>query len=152
MSRSCVLGSIGHPPYFGPQVPILLIRRRPRLRPWRRRHLNLIHSMPAVRFLRVPAVAAFAAIASCATARANYSLNTVPEEGGIRFARITSSSDQVSGPTVVRTGSNGLTYPAVTWFDVSPDDKSVAFLAKKNRVQNVFVKAADGGVAATQRT
>jgi TolB protein len=88
---------------------------------------------------------------ACATA-INYSMNTVPEEGGIRFTQITTATDLVSGPTVTRTGENGLSVSPVHWVDVSPDGQTIAFLARKNDKQNVFVKGTQGGVATTQRT
>ena len=94
---------------------------------------------------------ALAALAGCRTP-INYAVNTVPEESGARFTQITTQTDQVVGPLVQRTGVNGLHVPSTRWFDLSPDGKVVAFLAKKNDKQNVFLKGTEGGVATTQRT
>ncbi|HEY4215783.1 MAG TPA: hypothetical protein VGM67_01525 [Gemmatimonadaceae bacterium] len=101
--------------------------------------------------LIVCTIAASAAVDACAPS-INYSLNAVPEESGARFAQITAQTDQVMGPVVRRTGQNGLHVPTTRWFDVSPDGNLIAFLAKKNDKQNVYLKGTQGGVATTQRT
>ncbi|MDB4874758.1 MAG: hypothetical protein JWM41_1204 [Gemmatimonadetes bacterium] len=106
-------------------------------------------SMQRVRVLLC--ISVFALLPACGTA-VNYSMNTVPEESGARFAQITAQADQAMGPLVRRTGDNGLHVPSTRWFDLSPDGNVVAFLGKKNDKQNVFLKGTQGGVATTQRT
>jgi Tol biopolymer transport system component len=107
-------------------------------------------SMPKI-LRRAYAIALLAALPACSS-QINYSLNTVPEESGARFAQITTQSDQAMGPLVRRTGENGLHVPTTRWFDLSPDGNVVAFLGKKNDKQNVYLKGTQGGVSTTQRT
>jgi Tol biopolymer transport system component len=81
-----------------------------------------------------------------------YSLQSVPEEGGIRFARITSEGDNVLAPMIWRDRATGLRFYNVRTFDVAPDGATLAFIGHRNKQYNVFLKSTAGGVATTQRT
>ena len=104
-----------------------------------------------------PLVPALVLLGACSTATLqpsiDYSMNSVPEEGGIRFTRITNEIDNVAPPPeIVYSEDYGLRYFVVKPFDVSPDGQEIAFLGRKNDKQNVFLRSTQGGVATTQRT
>jgi Tol biopolymer transport system component len=99
----------------------------------------------------VCALAVALAAVSCAP-RINFGLSSVPEEGGVRFTRITSDEEGVVAPNVVADREYGLRYYTQRPFDVAPDGQSIAYLARKNNQQNIFVRSTQGGAATTQRT
>lgn len=80
-------------------------------------------------------------------------MSSVPEEGGIRFTRITSDGDDVSPPPeILHSRADGLRYYVAKPFDVSPDGSQIAFLGRRSEKQNIFLKSTTGGAATTQRT
>ena len=107
----------------------------------------------------------FVAAACVATAAAknpkfDYSIVGVPEEGGIRFEKITEDADCVAGRGLVnkRGGVFGFSKSAViSWWvnpqiAVSPDGKRIGYINDKNGAMNIMIKSASAGGASTQRT
>lgn len=90
----------------------------------------------------------------------DYSVIDVPEEGGVKFERITEDSDCVNSEGLVSKakGMFGIkNLSKIDWWvnpriAVSPDGSKVAYLNWKNRTSNVMVKDAQRGGASTQRT
>jgi len=90
----------------------------------------------------------------------SYAVISVPEEGGIKFERIT--SDDVISPGFKVTGKRSITSEPTkgedfTWhrwkvIDVSPDGKNIAYINYKNETANVMIKSATQGGGSTQRT
>lgn len=92
--------------------------------------------------------------------RPDLSIVDVPEEGGVKFEKITENSDCVNSENLV-SKSKGLfgvkNLSKIDWWinpriAVSPDGKKIAYLNWKNRTSNVMVKDAQKGGASTQRT
>lgn len=84
-----------------------------------------------------------------------YGTISVPEEGGIKFEKITEENDEVVTPNVRKTTINGIT--TVEWWvnpfiDVSPDGERIAYICHKNNLQNIMVKNTTSGGISTQRT
>lgn len=84
----------------------------------------------------------------------------VPEEGGIKFEKITEDADGVNSINLV-SNTKGLfgvkNLSKIEWWvnpriAVSPDGRKLAYLNWKNRTSNVMVKDAAKGGASTQRT
>lgn len=90
-------------------------------------------------------------LAACAPA-VNFSSTSVPEEGSIRFTRITADGDQAVGPRVDNSKEFGRRYFVLNVFDISPDGETLAFISKRGDKSNVFLKSTQGGAATTQRT
>lgn len=106
-------------------------------------------------------------IALCASFHADakrvkldYSVVNVPEEGGVKFERITDDADCVNSENLVSKakGLFGLKNLAkIDWWvnpriALSPDGSKIAYLNWKNGTSNVMVKDASRGGASTQRT
>lgn len=90
----------------------------------------------------------------------DYSLVAVPEEGGVKFERITEDADAVSSVFPARKSffkMFGGKASAVTWWinpqiAISPDGKKLAYINNKNGTTNVMVKDAKRGGSSVQRT
>ncbi len=90
----------------------------------------------------------------------DYSVVDVPEEGGVKFERITDDADCVNSEHLVDKvkGIFGITnLSRIDWWvnpriALSPDGKKLAYLNWKNGTSNVMVKDATRGGASTQRT
>jgi Tol biopolymer transport system component len=107
------------------------------------------------------AIVAAVAANSCALTQetgVSFSNVSVPEEGGISFVKITDDADDVASPgirktTITESGSFRTIDRLVWWMNlqvgVSPDGGKVAYLTKKNSMNNVMVKT---GVTSIQRT
>lgn len=87
------------------------------------------------------------------------SLVDVPEEGGIKFEKITDDADCVNSQWLVSKGSLfGLkNSKLMTWWvnpqiAISPDGKKIGYINWKNNTSNVMVKDAKKGGSSTQRT
>ena len=87
------------------------------------------------------------------------SLVDVPEEGGVKFEKITEDADCVNSEWLVTKGSFfGLkNSKQITWWvnpqiAISPDGKKIGYINWKNNTANVMVKDASKGGASTQRT
>lgn len=83
----------------------------------------------------------------------------VPEEGGIKFEKITDDSDCVRWDHLVskKPGFLGRNSSEINWWinpqiAVSPDGSKIAYLNSKNRTSNVMVKNASSGGSSVQRT
>lgn len=94
------------------------------------------------------------------SAKIDYSLVSVPEEGGIKFERITEDADAVSSVFPAKKsifkfgGSKG---NKVDWWvnpqiAITPDGKRLAYINNKNGTTNVMVKDARRGGSSVQRT
>ena len=90
----------------------------------------------------------------------DYSVIDVPEEGGIKFEKITDDADCVNSRDLVSTrkGKFGIknTNKLDWWINpqiaVSPDGKKIAYLNYKNNTSNIMVKSAAKGGSSIQRT
>ncbi len=100
-------------------------------------------------------LAALLSIAALCGARGentfDYSVVSVPEEGGVRFERITEDADMVTdyGGALV---SRRLSWWVLPQLAISPDGDRVAYINERNKTTNVMVKSASRGGASTQRT
>ena len=117
----------------------------------------------------VIAAVAFLMIASGAGAKKikfDYSVVFVPEEGGVKFEKITDDADNVAdydGGLVAKASSTcigkfgGKTTSVLDWWvipqiAVSPDGKKIGYINEKNKTTNVMIKSASKGGASVQRT
>ncbi len=95
-------------------------------------------------------------LVSCNTVlNISYGNVSVPEEGGIKFEKITEESDEVITPNVRKTFLNGVT--SIEWWvnpfiDVAPDGERIAYISNKNNLLNIMVKKTTSGGISTQRT
>ncbi len=81
----------------------------------------------------------------------DYSVVFVPEEGGVRFEKITEDADMVTdyGGALVGRSGDWWVMPQIA---ISPDGSKIAYINEKNETTNVMVKNASKGGASTQRT
>lgn len=92
--------------------------------------------------------------------KVDYSMVSVPEEGGVKFERITEDADAVSSAFPARKGlfkMFGGKASTVNWWvnpqiAISPDGKKLAYINNKNGTTNVMVKDAKRGGSSVQRT
>ncbi len=90
----------------------------------------------------------------------DYSMVSVPEEGGVKFERITEDADAVSSVFPAKTGIfkfGGGKASTVTWWvnpqiGLTPDGSKLAYINNKNGTTNVMVKDAKRGGSSVQRT
>jgi len=119
---------------------------------------------------RLVLLALVALITVCADARKvkfDYSIVFVPEEGGVKFEKITDDADCVAAyydkydrPTLVKKASglfgNRKTDVLDWWIlpqiAVSPDGKRIGYINEKNGTTNIMIKSASKGGASIQRT
>jgi Tol biopolymer transport system component len=101
--------------------------------------------------LNLVGIAVVLGVTACAPS-IKYSSTSVPEEGSIRFTRITSDEDQAVGPMIQESKEFGRRYFVSSVFDVSPDGQTLAYIANRAGKTNVFLKSTQGGAATTQRT
>jgi len=74
----------------------------------------------------------------------------VPEEGGIRFEKITDDADCVFSDGLVSRDASS--WWAGTQIALSPDGWKIAYINNKNNMQNIMVKPSIKGGASVQRT
>lgn len=93
-----------------------------------------------------------AVVLSCSTVKqsVNNEVVSVPQEGGIKFEKITEESDDVNTPVIRKR-------PQLEWeinslIAMSPDGMRVAYISKKNNMTNVMVKNVLKGGVSVQRT
>lgn len=106
------------------------------------------------------AAAAVAVSADAKRVKLDFSVVDVPEEGGVKFEKITDDADCVNSEWLVSKGGKlfGMKNSSVIdwWVNpqiaVSPDGSKIAYINWKNGAANVMVKAAAKGGASTQRT
>lgn len=92
----------------------------------------------------------------------DYSLVFVPEEGGVKFEKITEDADMVAdyGGEIVSKASgifgsrktNILDWWVVPQIALSPDGKKIGYINEKNKTTNIMIKSASKGGASVQRT
>lgn len=92
----------------------------------------------------------------------DFSLVFVPEEGGVKFEKITDDADCVAdyeGNLVSKASGifgsrkkNTLDWWVVQQIAVSPDGTRIGYINEKNKTTNIMIKAAAKGGASTQRT
>lgn len=90
----------------------------------------------------------------------DYSVVDVPEEGGVKFEKITDDADCVNSQYLVRKGGNLFGMKNTSLIDwwvnpqiaISPDGTKIGYINWKNNTSNVMVKNASQGGASTQRT
>lgn len=112
------------------------------------------------KILTIAAATAMVLSVNAAKPKVDYSIVSVPEEGGVKFERITEDADAVSTDFVLRKGtsifSNGKKTMIDWWVNpqiaVTPDGKKIAYINDKNQTTNVMVKDAKKGGASVQRT
>jgi len=100
-------------------------------------------------------IASFLLTSCTTTQNIAYSTISVPEEGGVKFEKITEESDDVITPNTRQSYIGGISI--VEWWmnpfiDVSPDGKRIAYISKKNNLLNIMVKNTVSGGISTQRT
>lgn len=93
-------------------------------------------------------------ISSCASVKIDYSSTFVPEEGGMKFTKITDENiDNIPAASFYRDINSG---KYVWWHGypmaISNDGKSIAYLVRKNGRDNFFVKSTTGIGSSVQRT
>lgn len=107
-------------------------------------------------------------IALCLNANAarklkfDYSVVFVPEEGGVKFERITEDADMVAdygGNLVGKFSSilgskkkSTLDWWVIPQIAISPDGKRIGYINEKNKTTNIMIKNATTGGASVQRT
>jgi tricorn protease-like protein len=100
---------------------------------------------------------------SCGMTKLSFANVSVPEEGGINFVKITEDDDAVCFPGVsvsrplISIGKSSATGVFITWWvnpqvAVSPDGQKIAYINKKNDMNNIMVKNAGSGGTSAQRT
>jgi Tol biopolymer transport system component len=90
--------------------------------------------------------------AGCAELRViDYSRISVPQEGGIKFTKITRIEDKVDEPEI-QAANDKIYFNPVSIFDLSPDGTSIAFKGWKDEKANIFIKNLNGSRATLQRT
>lgn len=112
------------------------------------------------KILTIAAATAMVLSVNAAKPKVDYSIVSVPEEGGVKFERITEDADAVSTNFVLRKGTwifgNGKKTMIDWWVNpqiaVTPDGKKIAYINDKNQTTNVMVKDAKKGGASVQRT
>lgn len=102
------------------------------------------------------------ALSANAKPKFDYSVVFVPEEGGVKFERITEDADCVAdhdGKIVTKnsgifgtTKVNTLSWWIAPQIAISPDGTKLAYINQKNNTTNVMVKSAQRGGASLQRT
>ena len=103
-----------------------------------------------------------AALAGAKKVRFDYSLVFVPEEGGVKFEKITDDADCVAdydGNIVSRASSifgrrkaTAMDWWVVPQIALSPDGKRIGYINEKNGTTNIMIKSASTGGASVQRT
>lgn len=91
-------------------------------------------------------------ICACAVQKPiNFFEISVPEEGGISFVKYTNENDDVLGPVVIRQLEQ-IKWYAPSLISISPGGDQLAFLARKNNTDNIYLKNTRGGGSTIQRT
>lgn len=81
----------------------------------------------------------------------NYTSLTVPEEGGIKFIKYTDQIDVVLGPWI-QSDKGIISWYTPSMIGVSPDGGKIAYIARKDEKNNIFIKNTSGGRTTIQRT
>ena len=90
---------------------------------------------------------------SCSPKHYDYSAMSVPEEGGIKFVQYTRDDEVVIGPSVkVNSTTKQLVWYASPFIAVSPDGEMIAYVARVNQLNNLYIKNIKGGRTTMQRS
>lgn len=81
----------------------------------------------------------------------DYSIVSVPEESGIEFMKVSSTSDYVCMPIVERS-RNGVNWFTNRILDVTNEGKHIAYLSLRNNTTNIFIKELGKQGGSIQRT
>lgn len=83
----------------------------------------------------------------------NYKLTSVPEEGGIRFTQISSFDEEVMAPQIVQNPTTKkLNWYAAPLLALDSSESRIAYIAKSNSFNNLYIKKLGGGQTKVQRT
>lgn len=92
----------------------------------------------------------------------DYSLVFVPEEGGVKFEKITEDADMVADYNGILVGkssgifgsrkTNTLDWWVIPQIAVSPDGTKIGYINEKNKMTNIMIKSSAKGGASVQRT
>lgn len=82
----------------------------------------------------------------------DYSMETVPEEGGIHLTRFTTDEENTIATAVYHNSNNTLTWGGARYLAVSPDGSKLAFVRQVDYKDNIYIKNTAGGTSAIQRT
>ena len=91
----------------------------------------------------------------------DYSLVFVPEEGGVKFEKITEDADCVAdydGILVTKASgifgsrkTNVLDWWVIPQIALSPDGKKIGYINEKNKTTNIMIKSSSKGGASERR-
>ncbi len=81
----------------------------------------------------------------------DYSVVSVPEESGIDFMQVTTSSDYVCMP-IVKRSQGRIDWLSNHILDISIDGNNIAFLSYRNNTTNIFIKEVSKQGSSIQRT
>lgn len=108
------------------------------------------------------ALALLAIDADAKRVKFDYSLVFVPEEGGVKFEKITDDADYVAdykGNLVAGSSSifgkkktSTIDWWVIPQIALSPDGKRIGYINEKNGTNNIMIKSASKGGASVQRT
>lgn len=83
----------------------------------------------------------------------DYMRVSVPEEGGINFTQFTREDEKVVGPYIgVNEVTGKLVWYAPPFIAISPNGEKLAYIARSNEYNNLYIKNIAGGRATVQRT
>ncbi|MBQ8060255.1 MAG: hypothetical protein IJ199_10620, partial [Prevotella sp.] len=108
------------------------------------------------RLLLLSLIAVFSVCVDAAKKKGlDYSIVFVPEEGGVKFEKITEDADAVDGTNLVGKSTsifgskktNTMDWWVLPMIGVSPDGKRVGYINDKNGTKNIMVKNASKGGA-----
>lgn len=93
-------------------------------------------------------------MASCVGTKVTYSNLSVPEEGGVKFTRLTYDEDMVVGPYVSQDifRKGNLRWWSAPMLAVSPDGTKFAYISRKNGMDNIMIRNVDKIGTSVQRT
>jgi Tol biopolymer transport system component len=92
-------------------------------------------------------------LAGCSGPQVVYDTVSVPEEGGIKFTKLTDENEKIVHPKIVEDDKTEmLRWYAPSLIALSPDGKEVAYLGLSNDFHNLYIKEILGGGRKIQRT
>ncbi len=120
----------------------------------------MYHQIETMKKLLLSIIVLFAVSAQAKKNAFDFSIVFVPEEGGVKFEKITEDADAVDGTNLVSRSTtifgskktNMMDWWVVPMIAVSPDGKRIGYINNKNNTTNIMVKNASKGGASTQRT
>jgi len=85
------------------------------------------------------------------TPTVSYAPTSVPEEGGVRFTKITDVDDALKQP-MIQVQNDKIIYTQKSCFSIFNNQEKMAYLSSKNNKSNIFILQLTGGKARMQRT